>query len=233
LWSTLEENDTYCFSSVYQEVAASDGYLFARTTFTTLGPASSGRDHLAVRQVAMSFSGASKTPPFENPLGTGSGEVFSHTNAADVGGADIQPGEETGDNASSNPFTADYTPNLSGLLADLSFIESRALPKTDLIAQWQESTSSRQDLPESPSIQKVYQLCLKCYNIMLPIWQSSEENVKDTIYRDYVLLYDWGAAYAVREGQLDQLPEEASDLSTTILMFLDEIFIITNESKQR
>jgi hypothetical protein len=183
--------------------------------------------------MAMNFSGASKTSPFENPLGTGSVEVFSRTDGADVGSVDIQPGEGTGDNASSNPFTADYTPNLLGLLADLSFVESRALPTTDLITQWQESTSSRQDLPEGPTIQKAYQLCLKCYNVMLPIWQSSEENVKDTIYRDYVLLYDWGAAYAVREGQLDQLPEEASDLSSTILMFLEEILIIINERKQQ
>jgi hypothetical protein len=56
-------------------------------------------------------------------------------------------------------------------------------------------------------------------------------NIPYTLYRNHILLRDWGASYAVLDGQLDQLPKEAEDVTETILLFLTEISTILISSK--
>jgi hypothetical protein len=127
-----------------------------------------------------------------------------------------------------------YALPVADLLSDLSLIENEVLPKADFITQWQEAMGARQDTTEGITVQMIYHACMECYHAMLPSWYTAlegKDTVKHTLYRNHILLRDWGASYAVLDGQLDQLPKEAEDITETILLFLTEISTILISSK--
>jgi hypothetical protein len=113
-------------------------------------------------------------------------------------------------------------------------IENEVLPKGDFIMQWQNATRTGQDTTEDVTIQTIYHACMECYHFMLPAWYKAlggKDALKHTLYRNHILLRDWGASYAVLDGQLDQLPKEAEDVTETISSFLIEISTILIHSK--
>jgi hypothetical protein len=133
-----------------------------------------------------------------------------------------------------SPSESSYALPVADLLSDLSLIENEVLRKGDFITQWQEAMGARQDTTEGITIQMIYHACMECYHAMLPSWYTALEGkdaVKHTLYRNHILLRDWGASYAVLDGQLDQLPKEAEDITETILLFLTEISTILISSK--
>jgi hypothetical protein len=114
---------------------------------------------------------------------------------------------------------ADLIPALTERVAQLSAVDS------EFLAKWQQSLNTGP--AELSSIQVVYNSCLSFYHTMLRVWLKSakcEEEVWRILYRNYLLLRDWGISYSVLEGELDQLPEEADDLVETLLSFLHEIY---------
>jgi hypothetical protein len=133
-----------------------------------------------------------------------------------------------------SPSKPSYALPVADLLSDLSLIENEVLPKADFITQWQEAMGARQDTTEGITVQMIYHACMECYHAMLPSWYTALEGkdaVKHALYRNHILLRDWGASYAVLDGQLDQLPKEAEDITETILLFLTEISSILISSK--
>jgi hypothetical protein len=133
-----------------------------------------------------------------------------------------------------SPSKPSYALPVADLLSDLSLIENEVLRKGDFITQWQEAMGARQDTTEGITIQMIYHACMECYHAMLPSWYTALEGkdaVKHTLYRNHILLRDWGASYGVLDGQLDQLPKEAEDITDTILLFLTEISTILISSK--
>jgi hypothetical protein len=131
-------------------------------------------------------------------------------------------------------FSSSHGLSVANLLADLSLIENEVLPKGDFIMQWQNATRTGQDTTEDVTIQTIYHACMECYHFMLPTWYKAlggKDALKHTLYRNHILLRDWGASYAVLDGQLDQLPKEAEDVTETISSFLIEISTILIHSK--
>ncbi|KAH7092467.1 hypothetical protein FB567DRAFT_588744 [Paraphoma chrysanthemicola] len=92
----------------------------------------------------------------------------------------------------------------SGRLADLQAIEDAA--DTRFIVQWQEKTVDTSHASGSSTV------ATEC-----------DEESRRKLYRNYVLLRDWGMSYSVSQGQLDHLPSEAEDLIETICYFLNEL----------
>jgi hypothetical protein len=93
---------------------------------------------------------------------------------------------------------------------------------------------ARQDTTEGTTVQMIYHACMECYHVMFPSWYTAleaKDAVKHTLYRRQILSRDWGAFYAVLDGQLDQLPKEAEDINKTILLILTEIWTILISSK--
>jgi hypothetical protein len=124
------------------------------------------------------------------------------------------------------PFAQDGLTSITRLLAGLPAAQFHVLPQEEYVAQWQEYMNEEYQASEIPQVQKVYCSCLDTYSVLLPVcFNSSEsgEDVPENFYRNYILLRDWGSAYLVSEGQLDQLPDEASDAVETIAAFLGEI----------
>lgn len=163
-----------------------------------------------------------------NPVGTEQEQTTDAIGSANAPSQYRLHDETRADSLALSPFAPDYTPSLSDLLADLSVVESRAVP--EYIEQWQDALITSED----HSIQKTYHSCMEAYYNMLPIWLNSpecEEDVRRILYRNYMLLREWGMAYGVPEGQLDQLPEDAEDLTETIFSFLLEISKLLVESK--
>lgn len=75
---------------------------------------------------------------------------------------------------------------------------------------------------------------MDCFRVMLPDYYGAlhnEPTLQDTLYRNCILLYEWGVAYSVDDGQLDQLPPEAKDMTDAVLSFLAEISTILIQSK--
>jgi hypothetical protein len=132
------------------------------------------------------------------------------------------------------PIGSGYALPVSNLLADLSLVENEVLPKGDFITQWQDATRTVEDAAEEITIQKIYHACMECYHVMLPSWYKAlggKDAIKHALYRNHILLRDWGTSYAVLDGQLDQLPKEAEDITETILSFLVEISTILIQSE--
>jgi hypothetical protein len=133
----------------------------------------------------------------------------------------------------SNPFAPDYTPALSNLIADLSVVEAGVT--TEYITRWQETVNTVQTSFETSTIQTAYRSCMGPFYESLPQWNAlteCDDEVKLALYRNFLLLRDWGMSYSVLEGQLDQLPEE-DDLVETIVSFLLEISGILQRSKSQ
>lgn len=145
------------------------------------------------------------------------------------------------------------TKPLSDLFSDLSIVEQDWLPadlrivanntaqtrpttieydtfsEENFVTQWKNATS------EDREIQVTYHHCIQRYGDIFAKWSGVFEQeiaVKQSLHRTHALLGDWGEAYDVMDGQLDQLPNEAKDLTETILAFLVEIITILEESKR-
>jgi hypothetical protein len=130
--------------------------------------------------------------------------------------------EQVHEKKTPSDLAADPTLALTKQIAQLSAVDTSA--NVESVTQWQRTLKT--DPAEISSVQTLYDSCLDYYYTMLPVWLKStecKEEVRRTLYRNYVLLRDWGISYSVLEGQLDQLPEEADDLVETLLSFLHEI----------
>jgi hypothetical protein len=133
-----------------------------------------------------------------------------------------------------NSFDSSDALSVGNRLSDLSLIENKLLPNEDFVTQWQNAMRTGQSVTEEITIQTIFHACMKSYDTMLPSWDRILEGrdvIKDVLYRNRILLSDWGAAYAVLDGQLDQLPKEAEDVIETVLSFLTEVSTILVNSK--
>ncbi|KAF2822665.1 hypothetical protein CC86DRAFT_81272 [Ophiobolus disseminans] len=175
----------------------------------------------------MSESKTTKSFDMRSPSDTELPPILSASELSDVRLRQDRLRKGTGPELGSpdiSPFAPDYTPKLSDLLANLSVVETGAV--LEYINQWQDSSSNGRDPSKNSSIQTEYLSSMNAYHSMLPIWLKApecDEGVKRVLYRNHVLMYDWGMAYRVPEGQLDQLPDGADDLFETIHAFLLEI----------
>jgi hypothetical protein len=146
-----------------------------------------------------------------------------------------QPREAIGQpEQAGRPFTQDGLTSITTLLAGLPAAQFHALPQEEYVAQWQEYMNEEYQASEIPQVQRVYCSCLDTYSVLLPVcfnFSASGEDVPESFYRNYILLRDWGSAYLVPEGQLDQLPKEASEVVETIAAFLGEISDILLQSE--
>jgi hypothetical protein len=133
-----------------------------------------------------------------------------------------------------NPFDSIDALSVGNRLSDLTMIENELLPNEDFITQWQNAMRTGHSVTEEITVQTVFHACVKSYDTMLPSWDrilEGRDAIKHTLRRNHILLHDWGAAYAVLDGQLDQLPKEAEDVIETVLSFLTEISTILVNSK--
>lgn len=145
---------------------------------------------------------------------------------------DSDDSQESPDSRIEDPLSS-YAPNFVDMMADLSTAEAFVFEKSDYISKWQESAHTGQDARERDHIRTIYRACTGYYSLLLPdILDSSkcEDYEKSNLRRTYHLLREWGAAYGVMEGRLDQLAEEGSDVTETIFSFLIEISRILAQS---
>jgi hypothetical protein len=133
-----------------------------------------------------------------------------------------------------NPFDSSYALSVGDLLSDLSLIENEVLPNEDFITQWQTAMGTGHNATNEITVRTVFHACMKSYDTMLPVWYKAledKEAVRHTLSRNHILLSDWGASYAVLDGQLDELPKEAENVTETVLSFLTEVSTILTNSK--
>lgn len=132
--------------------------------------------------------------------------------------------------------TTQLLPNFSDMMEDLSFAESKLATKFNNIRRWQESTNFGPGPTHERKIQSVFQACTGYYSILLPAISNNphcSDEEKIGLRRNFKLLRNWGEAYSVPLGQLDQLAGDARETTDTILLFLIEISSILSRSKIR